>query len=108
MKDELAGKTVKVEVFSRVFRPTDREESLEWTVAGQTISAGIVPNYAACIEDIVESFREANPKHIEIRFPAVKASRKKTDFSRRKQVAKLDRLRFRNALYGYTVISIAE
>lgn len=119
MKDELKGKTVAVSVFSRQFRPTNREESLEWTVAGQTISAGIIPQPVPgskkftvaekeCVDDIVESFREAGPKHIELRFPAVKVSRKKTVFSRKQAVNKPGIAAFKTAIEGMTLFSIAE
>ncbi|OGF61562.1 hypothetical protein A2662_01765 [Candidatus Giovannonibacteria bacterium RIFCSPHIGHO2_01_FULL_45_33] len=119
MKDELKGKTVVVSVFSRMFRNADREESLEWTVAGQTISAGIIPQpipgskkftgaEKECVDDIVESFREANPKGIELRFPAVEVSREKASFSRKQKVAEPGVAAFKAATARMTLFSIAE
>lgn len=134
MKDELKGQSVTVEVFERTFRDIDREESLEWVVAGQTISAGIVPQPILgtkkftraedeCITDIVESFRDANPKSIELRFPALPKMRsgkksgskapketaeEKPDFSRKQRVEKSGIVAFQTAIAGIKVISIAE
>ncbi|MDP2669357.1 MAG: hypothetical protein Q8P07_06070 [bacterium] len=114
MKNELNGKTVVVSVFSRLFRNADREESLEWTVAGQTISAGIVRGPITghnatqeCVSDIIESFREANPKSIELRFPAVKIEDAPA-FSRKQSVKKRSIAAFKAEIKRMTLLSIAE
>jgi len=105
-KNSLKGQRVVIEVFDRIFR--DGRVSYEWAMADQTISAGGMEKASDCVEDIVDTLRETNPKHIELMFPPVKLSRGKTYISRRKRVTKLKIAGFKAAIQGMMVISIAE